>query len=113
MPFFIKAVSNALQHYPVVNSSLSDDCENVIYKNRHNIGIAMHTTAGLAVPVIKNVQNLSVMQIAEELNRLMSTGKQGTFATEDLTDGTFSISNIGIVSIKSIFKCILSICLCL
>lgn len=59
----------------------------------------MDTAVGLAVPVIKNVQNLDIVQIAKELNRLMASGKQGNFATEDLNDGTFSISNIGIVSI--------------
>lgn len=102
MPFFIKAVSNALHRYPIINSSLDDNCENVIYKSSHNIGVAMDTAVGLAVPVIKNVQNLGVVQIAEELHRLMARGKQGNFATEDLVDGTFSISNIGIVRIFSL-----------
>lgn len=97
MPFFIKAASNALSKYPVLNSSFDANFNNVIYKKSHNIGVAMDTKVGLAVPVIKNVKNLSVIEIARELNRLMMAGKEGTFSSEDLADGTFSISNIGII----------------
>lgn len=97
MPFFIKAASNALLKYPILNSSFDDSYSNVIYKKSHNIGVAMDTKIGLAVPVIKNVENLNVMQIAEELQRVMRAGKEGTFSSEDLNGGTFSISNIGVV----------------
>lgn len=97
MPFFIKAASNALFKYPIINSSFDDTYSNIIYKKPHNIGVAMDTKIGLAVPVIKNVETLNVIQIAKELNRLMLAGKEGTFSSNDLTGGTFSISNIGVV----------------
>lgn len=97
MPFFIKAVSNALFRYPVLNSSFDESYSNVIFKKAHNIGVAMDTKVGLAVPVIKNVEKLSVRQIANELNRLMQAGKEGAFSNEDLAGGTFSVSNIGII----------------
>ncbi|VEN50904.1 unnamed protein product [Callosobruchus maculatus] len=95
MPFLIKAVSNALQRYPVLNSSIDDRCENVIYHARHNIGVAMDTKVGLAVPVIKDVQNLGILEINEELKRLIQSGKQGVFKPSDLAGGTFAVSNIG------------------
>lgn len=97
MPFFIKAASNGLLKYPVLNASVDSNCENITYKSSHNIGIAMDTKVGLAVPVIKNVQDLSVIEIAKELNRLMISGKEGTFSASDLTGGTFAISNIGVI----------------
>lgn len=96
MPFFIKAASNALLKFPILNSSF-DENYNVIYKKSVNIGVAMDTKVGLAVPVIKNVQNLNTIEIAQALNRLMAAGKEGTFSSEDLVGGTFSISNIGVI----------------
>eukprot|EP01027_Heterolobosea_sp_BB2_P025312 GEZU01038842.1.p1 GENE.GEZU01038842.1~~GEZU01038842.1.p1 ORF type:complete len:536 (+),score=172.90 GEZU01038842.1:116-1723(+) len=95
MPFFIKAASMALKHYPILNSSLSADQQNIIYKGAHNIGIAMDTPQGLLVPNIKNVQNLSIFEIAAELNRLQQLGKEGKLSTADLSGGTFTLSNIG------------------
>lgn len=98
MPFIIKATSNALKRYPIINATTDENLENIIYKGKHNIGIAMDTKVGLAVPVIKDVANLSVLEIADELNRLLKSGKDGNFAPSDVTGATFSISNIGVVS---------------
>lgn len=98
LPFFIKAASNSLRKYPIINSSIDEKCENIIYWKQHNIGVAMATNQGLAVPVIKNVENLTILEIAQELQRLIESGKNGTFSPSDLNGATFSISNIGIVS---------------
>ncbi|KAF7703105.1 lipoamide acyltransferase component of branched-chain alpha-keto acid dehydrogenase complex, mitochondrial [Silurus meridionalis] len=95
MPFFIKAASLALHHYPILNSSLDEACQNITYKASHNIGLAMDTPQGLLVPNVKNVQMLSVYEIAMELNRLQVLGVSGQLGTPDLTGGTFTISNIG------------------
>lgn len=95
MPFFIKAVSNSLQKYPILNSSVDEACENIIFHKSHNIGVAMDTATGLAVPVIKNVQNLDIITIANELKRLLKAGKEGKFSPSDLSGGTFTVSNIG------------------
>lgn len=100
LPFFVKAVSNALSKYPILNARLDEQCEHIIYNDKHNIGIAMDTAQGLAVPVIKNVQQLGVIDISLELQRLLKNGKEGTFSPDDLSGGTFTVSNIGSVSIQ-------------
>jgi len=69
MPFIIKACSLAMLQYPVLNSHFDAKKETITYKASHNIGVAMDTNLGLLVPVIKNVQALSVYEIASELNR--------------------------------------------
>lgn len=95
MPFFIKAASLGLLHFPILNASVDEACQNITYKASHNIGLAMDTSQGLLVPNVKNVQLLSVLEIAQELNRLQSLGAAGQLGTADLTGGTFTLSNIG------------------
>ncbi|XP_038554791.1 lipoamide acyltransferase component of branched-chain alpha-keto acid dehydrogenase complex, mitochondrial [Micropterus salmoides] len=95
MPFFIKAASLSLLHFPVLNASVDEGCQNITYKASHNIGLAMDTNQGLLVPNVKNVQLLSVFQIAQELNRLQTLGAAGQLGTSELSGGTFTLSNIG------------------
>lgn len=97
MPIIIKAASLSLSQFPIINSSLDSACENIIYKASHNIGVAMDTPNGLVVPVIKNAQAKSVIEIAKELNSLQEKGSKNQLGLNDLTGGTFTISNIGIV----------------
>lgn len=67
-------------------------------KASHNIGFAMDTKDGLLVPNVKNVQSLSMVEVASELNRIMELGGAGKLGTHDLSGGTFTLSNIGTVS---------------
>lgn len=99
LPFFLKAVSNGLGRFPVLNASLDEKQENITYYKSHNIGVAMDTPTGLAVPVIKNVETKDVIQISREIMRLQALGKQSKFSQNDLSGGTFSFSNIGAVII--------------
>lgn len=99
MPFLIKAASLALTEYPILNASVDKDGEKIIYKGSHNIGVAMDTKQGLLVPNVKGVNQLSILEIANELNRLQELGQKGQLAPSDLTGGTFTLSNIGSVSI--------------
>ncbi|XP_075970513.1 dihydrolipoamide branched chain transacylase E2 [Anticarsia gemmatalis] len=97
MPIIIKAASLGLEQVPVINSSLDSTCEHLTYKASHNIGVAMDTPNGLIVPVIKNVQNKTILEIASELNTIQEKGSKGQLGLSDLTGGTFTISNIGII----------------
>ncbi|KAF8418046.1 2-oxoacid dehydrogenases acyltransferase-domain-containing protein [Tirmania nivea] len=97
MPFLIKAMSLALQKYPILNARLNTDGDkpSLVMRPQHNIGVAMDTPAGLIVPNIKNVQNLSILEIGEELLRLQRAGAVGQLLPPDLKGGTITISNIG------------------
>jgi len=97
MPFIIKAVSLALSESPILNSSLSPDGTQVIYHEDHNIGFATDTPHGLLVPNIKQVQNLSILEVAQELNRLHQAGLDNKLKPTDIQGGTFSLSNIGAI----------------
>lgn len=98
MPFFVKAASIALLKYPILNSSIDEKTESVIYKAAHNVSIAMDTPQGLVVPNIKNCQNKSIYELAVELNHLQERAVKGQLRPDDFANGTFSLSNIGIVS---------------
>ncbi|KYQ93259.1 dihydrolipoyl transacylase [Tieghemostelium lacteum] len=97
LPFILKAASLALLKYPVLNSSLSPSETEIIYKNYHNIGVAMDTPQGLIVPNVKNVESKSIFEIAQELNRLQKLALAGQLGPHDLTGGTFTLSNIGTI----------------
>ena len=95
LPLIIKASSLALLHFPQLNAHVNDDCTEIIHKSSHNIGIAVDTPRGLLVPNIKDCQNKSVLEIALEIKRLAELGREGKLGSNDLTGGTFTISNIG------------------
>ncbi|KPP66334.1 alpha-keto acid dehydrogenase complex, mitochondrial-like, partial [Scleropages formosus] len=99
------ATSLGLLQFPILNASVDESCSNITYKAAHNIGLAMDTPQGLLVPNVKNVQALSIFEIAAELNRLQALGAMGQLGTADLTGGTFTISNIGSVSAGRVRLC--------
>ncbi|KAI8975361.1 2-oxoacid dehydrogenases acyltransferase-domain-containing protein [Mycotypha africana] len=102
LPIFIKCLSIALTHYPIMNASLSGDMNDVNsikinYRPSHNIGIAMDTPQGLVVPNIKDVQKKTIFDIAHEVHRLSELGKKNQLSMNDLKGGTITISNIGTI----------------
>jgi 2-oxoisovalerate dehydrogenase E2 component (dihydrolipoyl transacylase) len=97
MPIILKATSLALKSFPILNSTFDAEKNLVTYKSAHNIGIAMDTPNGLIVPNVKNVQSKSVLEIAEDLNRLQNAALNASVSREDLTGGTFTLSNIGAI----------------
>jgi 2-oxoisovalerate dehydrogenase E2 component (dihydrolipoyl transacylase) len=97
MPFFIKAMSLALEQFPIINSQVNDDCTEITYFDDHNIGIAVDSKIGLVVPNIKGVQNLSLFEIAQKVNGLISLAREGKLKNTDLKGGTITISNIGVL----------------
>jgi 2-oxoisovalerate dehydrogenase E2 component (dihydrolipoyl transacylase) len=97
MPFFIKALSLALKQFPIINSQVNEDCSELTYFADHNIGMAVDGKLGLMVPNIKGVQNLSLLEIAQQANTLIDQARQGRLKSADMTGGTISISNIGVL----------------
>eukprot|EP01111_Echinosteliopsis_oligospora_P011122 TRINITY_DN3593_c0_g1_i1.p1 TRINITY_DN3593_c0_g1~~TRINITY_DN3593_c0_g1_i1.p1 ORF type:complete len:530 (-),score=175.08 TRINITY_DN3593_c0_g1_i1:52-1641(-) len=97
MPFFIKAASLALKMYPTLNSTINPDMTEITLKYYHNIGVAMDTPSGLLVPNIKDVQDKSIIEIAQELNRLHKAALNNQLTPADMTGGTFTLSNIGTI----------------
>lgn len=97
MPFFIKAMSMALKSFPIINSQVNDECTEVTYFDDHNIGLAVDSKIGLLVPNIKRVQDLSLFEVAQEVNRIVELAREGKLSNADLKGGTISISNIGVL----------------
>lgn len=100
MPVIIKAVSAALTEFPQLNAQADSDHKNIIYKANHNICVAMDTPGGLVVPNIKFCEQKTIWQIAEDLNKLLEAGQKQQIPRDDLVGGTFTLSNIGIVSLE-------------
>jgi 2-oxoglutarate dehydrogenase E2 component (dihydrolipoamide succinyltransferase) len=94
MSFFAKAVCAALKDFPAVNASIDKD--EIIYHDYCDISIAVSTPRGLVVPVIRNADKLSFAQIESEVVRLATRGRDGKLSIEEMTGGTFSITNGGV-----------------
>ena len=97
MPFIIKALSLALKQFPIINCQVNDDCTEITYFDDHNIGMAVDSKIGLLVPNIKGVQNLSLIDITREANRIIDLAREGRLPGDDLKGGTVSISNVGVI----------------
>ena len=97
MPFFVKAMSLALNEFPVINSQLNEDATEISYFSDHNIGFAVDSKIGLLVPNIKRVQDLSLLDIAVQMQDIIEQARAGRVAGEHLKGGTISISNIGAI----------------
>ena len=94
MSFFVKAVVSSLQEFPAVNAEIRD--ENIIYKNHFDIGIAVGTEKGLVVPVLKDADTMTFGEIEQNIVELSTKAKEGSLTMDDLTGGTFTISNGGV-----------------
>lgn len=94
MSFFAKASVEALKRFPVVNASVEGS--DVVYHNYYDIGIAVSTERGLMVPVLRDVDQMSFAQFETELKELARKAQDGKIGMEELTGGTFSITNGGI-----------------
>jgi 2-oxoglutarate dehydrogenase E2 component (dihydrolipoamide succinyltransferase) len=94
MSFFTKAVCFALQEWPTVNAQI--DGENIIYHEYCDISIAVSSPKGLVVPVIRNAENLSMAEIEKEVGQLAAKARDSKLTIEEMTGGTFTITNGGI-----------------
>ncbi|MDA8179454.1 MAG: dihydrolipoamide acetyltransferase family protein [Desulfobacteria bacterium] len=102
LPFIMKAVAGALQRHPALNASLDEDRDEIVLKKRIDVGMAVDAEDGLVVPVVRNADAKSVIELAREIERLSAGAREGTLAPENLSGGTFTISSVG--SIGGLFS---------
>lgn len=95
LPFLLKALAAAMKAYPEFNSSLAADGESLILKQYCNLGFAADTEAGLVVPVVKDVWNKGIAQLAQECGELAKKARDGKLKPDDMRGGCMSISSLG------------------
>ena len=94
MSFFTKAVTEALNLYPAVNAQI--DGNEMVFHNYADIGIAVSSPKGLMVPVVRNAEQMSLAEIEREIKRLAIKARDGKITPDDMTGGTFTITNGGV-----------------
>jgi 2-oxoglutarate dehydrogenase E2 component (dihydrolipoamide succinyltransferase) len=94
MPFFVKAACQALDAYPVVNAQIDGD--SIVYKHYVNMGIAVASEAGLVVPNVKDAHRKGMIEISSDIVAIAKRARDGKLAMDDLTGGTFTITNGGV-----------------
>jgi len=97
MAFVMKACAQALKLHPLVNASVDMEGEEIIYKQYVNIGVAVDTERGLVVPVVRDVDQMSIPRIAQALTTVTEQARSARFTLADLKGGTFTISNLGAI----------------
>ncbi len=97
LPFVVRALASALKQHPIVNAQIDMDAGEIVYKDYVSVGIAVDTDRGLVVPVLRDVDHLSIAQIAEGIQALAGKAREGDFEVADLRGGTFTVSNVGAV----------------
>jgi pyruvate dehydrogenase E2 component (dihydrolipoamide acetyltransferase) len=102
LPFLMKAVAGALRRHPALNSSLDEERQEIVLKKVIDIGMAVDAEDGLVVPVVRNADAKTVIELAGEIERLSAGAREGTLSPADLSGGTFTISSIG--SIGGLFS---------
>jgi pyruvate dehydrogenase E2 component (dihydrolipoamide acetyltransferase) len=95
LPFLIVAVCRALRRHPSINANVDDQNEEILQKSVINLGCAVDTDHGLMVPVIANADRLSIVQLSQAVSQVAAACRDRTISREQLTGGTFTISNVG------------------
>ncbi|EGP4840413.1 dihydrolipoyllysine-residue acetyltransferase [Enterococcus faecium] len=97
LPYVVKALTATVKKYPVLNASIDDVNQEIVYKHYYNIGIATDTDHGLYVPNVKDADRKGMFAIADEINEKAKLAHDGKLSAEDMRNGTITISNIGSV----------------
>ncbi|MDA8175373.1 MAG: dihydrolipoamide acetyltransferase family protein [Nitrospiraceae bacterium] len=95
LPFFIKAAQHALREFPALNAAMDDQQEEIVLKKYYNFGIAVATPEGLMVPVLKDVDKKTIMELSKEIEDLSGKARDRKIALEDLKGNSFTITNYG------------------
>lgn len=95
LPYVVKAIVSTLKKYPIINASIDDETDEIVYKHYYNIGIAADTDKGLLVPVVKNADQKSIFDISQEINALAEKARDGILTSNEMKDASSTITNIG------------------
>ena len=95
LPFVMKALIATIREFPMFNASIDDNAQEIVYKKYFNIGFAADTPNGLVVPVIKNADQKTVVQLAKEINELGKKARDGKLTLDEMRGATITITNIG------------------
>src|SRR5699024_9340225 len=109
LPYVVKAIVSTLKKYPIINASIDDETDEIVYKHYYNIGIAADTDKGLIVPVVKNADKnkgmlvpvvkyadkKSIFDISQEINALAEKARDGILTSNEMKDASSTITNIG------------------
>lgn len=94
MSFFARATVLAMKHFPIINAAIDGD--DIVYNDHVNLGVAVNTERGLVVPILRNAEDLSFSRIEKEIKRVAIAARDGKLAIEELSGGTFTITNGGV-----------------
>lgn len=97
LPFIIKALIAALREHPILNSVVDEERGEIVLKRQYHIGIATHTEDGLIVPVVRDADQKSLWQLSEEIEALAVKARTGSLTLEEIQDGTFTITSLGVL----------------
>jgi Pyruvate/2-oxoglutarate dehydrogenase complex, dihydrolipoamide acyltransferase (E2) component, and related enzymes len=95
LPFIVKALVAACRQFPIMNATLDEASQEIVYKKYYNIGIATDTDNGLIVPVIEDADRKNIFMVADKIRDLAAKGREGKLTAAELKGSTISISNIG------------------
>jgi pyruvate dehydrogenase E2 component (dihydrolipoamide acetyltransferase) len=95
MPLLIKLLVPVLKEFPLFNASLDEERREIIYKRTYHIGIATDSPEGLLVPVLRNADQMTIIQIATQLDHLVTGAQKRSLSLHELTGSTFTLNNIG------------------
>lgn len=95
LPFVVKAVVAALKKHPILNTTLDETHNEIVFRKYFHIGIATATDAGLVVPVVRDADRKGLLEIARDIERLSSEARAGKARPEDLSGSTFTITSLG------------------
>jgi pyruvate dehydrogenase E2 component (dihydrolipoamide acetyltransferase) len=97
LPFVMKAMVSALRQFPILNSTLDEERGELIYKHYYNIGLSIQTDDGLMAPVVKDVANLSILELAKNIQDLVERARSKRLTLEELQGGTVTLTNAGTI----------------
>ena len=97
LPFLMKAMVAALRQFPIMNSTLDEQRQEIVLKHFFNIALSVQTEDGLMAPVIKGVENKSILEIAHDIQDVVERARNKKLTMEDLTGGTITLTNAGTI----------------